>query len=798
MPIKVPNNLPAVDTLTKENVFVMTDARAMTQDIRPLHILLLNLMPTKIDTETQLTRLLGNTPLQIELELLQTGTHKSKNTSQEHMLAFYKTFEEVKNNYYDGMIITGAPIELMDFEEVEYWNELCEIMEWSKTHVHSTMHICWGAQAGLYYHYGIKKHVMCEKLSGVFEHHLDYKKGMLFRGFDDEFLVPHSRNTTVLREEIEANPDLKILASGKKPGVFAVKSEKYRQIFIMGHSEYDWDTLLKEYFRDKEAGLNPKVPDNYFPDDDDSQKPVVRWRSCANLLFSNWLNYFVYQSTPYDISTISKEDLSQPEVPEEAKLKVAKFGGTSVATAAQLRKVKKIVEEDSARKFIVVSAPGKRTPQDVKITDLLINAADDPEKFDENMKRVASRFKGIVKELGLPDGDAGKNANKADAVIDIDREIRLITEVFKDGMASKTPETNPNKTDSHKTIANKIISNKAQNNSMKSFLVSRGEYLLAKIAAKMLNYDLIEPARVIIFDGKGRLKLDETTENLKEVLKSHERAVIPGFYGSDEEGNIVTFSRGGSDMTGSLVAAAALADLYENWTDVDGVLLADPIVVNNPLTVPLITYKEVRELSAMGTEVVHEDVVFPVQKLGIPINIKNTDNPEMPGTLIVKSDDSMESVLKISGISGGKGYAGFLIEKDKLSEEPELRARVMEIFSMSGIAIVNMVSGIDSLDVFVSEKDVRGRIRDLTARIKALSGADRITVKTDLAIVAVVSRHMARSLAIGAKVLTSLSDKNVNVKMLDYGVEGISTLIGVDAGNYEKAVRAIYDEFIKK
>ena len=246
MPIKVPNNLPAVETLTEENVFVMTDKRAMTQDIRPLHILLLNLMPTKIDTETQLTRLLGNTPLQIELELLQTGTHKSKNTSQEHMLAFYKTFEYVKDNFYDGMIITGAPVELMEFEEVEYWDELCEIMEWSKSHVHSTFHICWGAQAGLYYHYGIKKRIMKEKLSGVYEHILERKNGMLFRGFDDTFYVPHSRNTTISREDIEKIPELEILSSGEKPGVFAVKSKKNRQIFIMGHSEYDWDTLQRE------------------------------------------------------------------------------------------------------------------------------------------------------------------------------------------------------------------------------------------------------------------------------------------------------------------------------------------------------------------------------------------------------------------------------------------------------------------------------------------------------------------------------------------------------------------------
>ena len=277
MPIKVPNNLPAVETLTEENVFVMTDKRAMTQDIRPLHILLLNLMPTKIDTETQLTRLLGNTPLQIELELLQTGTHKSKNTSQEHMLAFYKTFEYVKDNFYDGMIITGAPVELMEFEEVEYWDELCEIMEWSKSHVHSTFHICWGAQAGLYYHYGIKKRIMKEKLSGVYEHILERKNGMLFRGFDDTFYVPHSRNTTVSREDIEKIPELEILSSGEKPGVFAVKSKKNRQIFIMGHSEYDWDTLQREYLRDKNAGLNPKVPDNYYPNDDDTETPSVKY-----------------------------------------------------------------------------------------------------------------------------------------------------------------------------------------------------------------------------------------------------------------------------------------------------------------------------------------------------------------------------------------------------------------------------------------------------------------------------------------------------------------------------------------
>ena len=304
MPIKIPNLLPATKTLLDENIFVISETRAITQDIRPLKILMLNLMPKKIETETQIARLIGNTPLQVELELLQTATHKSTHTSAEHMLAFYKTFDDVKDKKYDGMIITGAPVEQLEFEEVEYWDELCEIMEWSKTHVTSTFHICWGAQAGLYYHYGVKKYPLEKKLFGVFEHTLDHKRSILFRGFDDKFVVPHSRHTTCLREDIEKVPGLKILASSKEAGVFVSATEKGRQIFVTGHSEYDAHTLKNEYMRDKNAGLSIEIPKNYFPDDDDTKEPIVRWRSCANLLYSNWLNYFVYQTTPYDINEI--------------------------------------------------------------------------------------------------------------------------------------------------------------------------------------------------------------------------------------------------------------------------------------------------------------------------------------------------------------------------------------------------------------------------------------------------------------------------------------------------------------
>ena len=307
MPIRIPNDLPATEVLQQENIFVMTQTRAMTQDIRPLEIVVLNLMPTKIVTETQLTRLLGNTPLQVHLELMHTKSHRSKNVAQEHLLTFYKSFEELKDRKFDGMVITGAPVEHLEFEDVDYWDELCQIMEWSKTHVHSTFHICWGAQAGLYYHYGIPKQALPEKLFGVYPHKADYKRSILLRGFDDTFYVPHSRHTTVAREDIEAIPGLKILASSDEAGVYAVMNREGHQIFITGHAEYDPLTLQSEYLRDKNLGKPIHVPENYYPGDDDTREPIVRWRGHANLLFSNWLNYFVYQTTPYDIMTIGQD-----------------------------------------------------------------------------------------------------------------------------------------------------------------------------------------------------------------------------------------------------------------------------------------------------------------------------------------------------------------------------------------------------------------------------------------------------------------------------------------------------------
>ena len=305
MPIKIENSLPACAILESENIFVMTQHRAMTQDIRPLRIALLNLMPTKIATETQILRCLSNTPLQIEVDLVQTSTYQSTHTPEDHLLKFYTTFDEIKNNYYDGFIITGAPVEKMDFEEVDYWDELTEIMEWSKTHVHSTFHICWGAQAGLYYHYGIQKHLLPKKLSGIYKHTVMHPKEPLFRGFDDEFFAPHSRYTGIDKQEILDHDVLYLMSNSVEAGPYIISARGGRQIFVLGHSEYDADTLAKEYERDVNKGINPDIPVNYFQDDDPSKPPMVRWRSHAMLLYTNWLNYYVYQSTPFDITRLT-------------------------------------------------------------------------------------------------------------------------------------------------------------------------------------------------------------------------------------------------------------------------------------------------------------------------------------------------------------------------------------------------------------------------------------------------------------------------------------------------------------
>lgn len=304
MPIKIPAGLPAREILQRENIFVMDENRAVKQDIRPLRLAVLNLMPTKIVTETQIIRLLSNTPLQIDLTLLKMSSHVSQNVSEEHMLAFYRSFRQVQREKFDGLIITGAPVENLNFNEVDYWDELCEVMEWSKRNVYSTLHICWAAQAGLWYHYGIPKYSLPKKMFGIFLHDTRQPNHPLLRGFDEQFLAPHSRHTEVRREDIERCGKVEILADSAEAGVYLVASKKRRLFYVTGHSEYDTGTLAAEYFRDVERGLPIELPRHYFPDDDPTKPPLNLWRSHAHLLFSNWLNYFVYQSTPYDINKI--------------------------------------------------------------------------------------------------------------------------------------------------------------------------------------------------------------------------------------------------------------------------------------------------------------------------------------------------------------------------------------------------------------------------------------------------------------------------------------------------------------
>lgn len=300
MPIVIPNTLPAYSTLTNENIFVMGETRALNQDIRPIKIAIVNLMPTKIETETQLLRLIGNTPLQIEVTLINTATYQSKNIGKDHLGSFYTTFEKVKDQKFDGMIITGAPIETLDFEKVTYWKELTQIMEFSKTNVTSTFHICWGAQAGLYYHYGINKREVEKKIFGIFEHYTNEKKIRLLRGFDDTFYAPHSRYTESIPESIESNSNLEILARSKDAGIYLLMDKSGKHIFATGHSEYDIGTLDGEYRRDIEKGIDIDIPKNYYSNNDPNKKPIMKWRSHATLLFINWLNYYVYQETPYD------------------------------------------------------------------------------------------------------------------------------------------------------------------------------------------------------------------------------------------------------------------------------------------------------------------------------------------------------------------------------------------------------------------------------------------------------------------------------------------------------------------
>lgn len=596
MPVIIPYDLPAKDILAKENIFVMNETRAQTQDIRPLKVAIINLMPTKIETETQLLRMLSNTALQVNVDLIMTSSHQSKNTSKEHLEKFYKTFDEIKNTKYDAMIVTGAPVEKMDYKEVNYWEELKEIMDYAREYVYSTMFICWASQAALYHYYGIEKYQLEKKISGVFENEV-VGESVLTRGFDKYFYAPQSRYTYCKEEDIRKIEDLEIIAKSEDAGVHITTTKDNRLIFISGHSEYDEDTLDKEFRRDLDKNADAQVPANYYKNDDPDKGIMVRWKSHGNLLFSNWLNYCVYQETPYDISRITKKI-------------VAKFGGSSLSDAKQFNKVKDIILSQEDRNHIVVSAPGKRYDADVKVTDMLSYI----HKIQIARKEIQEQIRLLnEKELSL--------ITQRDKITDSIEE--RFEEICDDLKVSGKPKREI------KTVCQNI--KKSVN---RDFIISRGEYLNALIMSEYLGYDFIDSADLIFFDREGNLDEAKTYKEIKRRISADDKVVVPGFYGSDYKGEIKTFERGGSDITGSIIAKGICADMYENWTDVTGVMTADPRKEKDAKTIDNLTYKQLLKITENGARVYHPDAIRPVANAEIPINIKNTNKPDEVGTII--------------------------------------------------------------------------------------------------------------------------------------------------------------------
>lgn len=577
MPLIVDKDLPAIKVLQKENVFIMGKERANTQDIRPIKIAIVNLMPNKEETEIQIFRALSNTPLQVNIDLIRTETYKSKNTEERYLKLFYKDFSDIKENRYDGMIITGAPVEKLDFEMVDYWDELEEIFEYARTNVYSTIFICWASQAALYHYYNLPKYLAKEKIFGVYQYEL-LEDSPLTKGFDDVFYIPQSRYSYNSEEDIRRVEDLKIIGSCKETGVSLVTSADNRFIFISGHGEYSRDTLYKEYLRDRSKGIQTHKPVNYFKNDNEEEGIVMNWRSHGDLLFTNWLNYCVYQETPYDINRI------------EGK-KVLKFGGSSLSDSNQFKKVRKIVNSDESRNLVIVSAPGKRHKGDIKVTDLLMilfecEYADERESL---LNIIKGRYYNIVKELGL------------DSTL-----LNIVDKVISEIKESKE----------------------------KDFVLSRGEYLSGIIMAAYLDFIFLDPKDLIFFDDDGKVDIKLTYERIRESIELGERYVIPGFYGSGSDGKVKTFQRGGSDITGSLVAAAMNSDIYENWTDVDGLMSKDPNKYENAELIERISYDEFLKISSNGDQIYNIDAIRPVMKNNILLNIRNTNNPNSKGTII--------------------------------------------------------------------------------------------------------------------------------------------------------------------
>ncbi|MBU5669366.1 homoserine O-succinyltransferase [Peptoniphilus sp. MSJ-1] len=596
MPLIIPKDLIVEDVLERENIFTMRDSSAAQQDIRPLNIAIVNLMPKKEETELQLLRMLSNTALQINIDLVRMESYNPENSDLKRLKAFYKTYDDIKNNKYDAMIITGAPIETIAYEKIKYWDELKTIFEFAKENVYSTMFICWSAQAALYHYYNIGHKVSDHKIFGVFEFD-KLKDNKIIKGFDDTFLIPTSRHTYVNIEEFEDYPDLEVLASREDTGVSLVTTKDHRFVFNFGHWEYDKDTLHNEYIRDLSQSKKIAPPINYYEDNDPKKDIKIRWRSAGNLFFSNWLNYCVYQETPYAIDTIKGKSVS-------------KFGGSSLKDAGQFAKVKKIIFSKDDRDVIVVSAPGRRFKSDTKITDELIS-------LSEKNKNIID-LKNIMKSLE----DDLKTQ-------EIYRELQL--EKIKKRFLSIAEDL---KLEDFWNEELKFVFDEIKESNSPEFIVSRGEYLNAKLLAKYLDYDFIDAKDIIFFDEHGHVDLEKSSEAIKKIIGENKKAVVPGFYGSNGSGDIVTFSRGGSDYTGSLIAYALDSSVYENWTDVNGIMTSDPKSDPNAKTINKLNYSQLKDIIDNGAEVYQGDAIDPVKSKNITIKILNTNDPENGGTII--------------------------------------------------------------------------------------------------------------------------------------------------------------------
>lgn len=596
MPLIIPKDLIVEEVLERENIFTMRDSSAKEQDIRPLSIAIVNLMPKKEETELQLLRMLSNTALQINIDLVRMESYNPANSDLKRLRAFYKTYEDIKHKKYDAMIITGAPIETIAYEEIKYWDELKTIFEFAKENVYSTMFICWSAQAALYHYYKIDHKVADGKIFGVFEFD-KLKDNKIVKGFDDTFLVPTSRHTYVKAEDLEDIEDLEVLAARPDTGVSLATTKDNRFVFNFGHWEYDKDTLHSEYIRDISQGKKIAPPQNYYEDNDPKKEIKIRWRSAGNLFFSNWLNYCVYQETPFAIETIEGKSVS-------------KFGGSSLKDAGQFAKVKKIIFSKEDRDVIVVSAPGRRFKEDTKVTDELISLSDKNSKIEDLEKIIKS----LEEELA---------AQRAYRDTQLEKVEKRFSEIAEDLKLEKFWDEEL-----------KFVFDQIKNSNNKDFIVSRGEFLNAKLLSKYLDYDFIDAKDIIIFDEEGQVDLKKSREAIRIHIGDNQKAVVPGFYGSDNNGDIVTFTRGGSDYTGSLIAYALDSKVYENWTDVNGIMTSDPNKDPEAKTIDKLNFKELKEIIDKGAQVYQGDAIRPVEEKNITIKILNTNNPRNHGTVI--------------------------------------------------------------------------------------------------------------------------------------------------------------------